>query len=495
MGIVFRQSIKTIIVTLTGAVLGAAIAYLSTKLIPQQQLGYARMLLAMAVIFSQFVLVGMQSMLFVYIHKYPENHPGRPVLVTLSIAPVFILTLLLSVGYVLCKPYILPLYEAKDIVLVDRYFLWLPPYVLFWGLIIYLEHLLSAQMRVAASSFLKEIVLRLLNIGVIVAFGIGLINFDWFIALSVLVHLVPIAALLLMARKIKGITISTNWAVLSKVEYRSIFNFAIAHLLVNLSITLLDNIDIIMIPMLDISGMQSASIYFIAVYIMSVYYIPFRALSLSATPTLTREFQAGNMEKVKDIFKRSSINIWIVVLGMGAFIATNMHNVVAILPTNYNAVYAVALILMLGRTVNMLSGMNTEVISISDHYRFNFYITLFLVILMIILNYILIPKYGIYGAAWGTTIAMSIQNIVKMLFIWQKFRLHPFYKGSLFIAIAAIIAFGIGYIIPFIANPVVDTIIRSLVIAVTYGSLLLVFKPSEDLRQFLKSIKKDKRLF
>lgn len=495
MGIVFRQSIKTIIVTLTGALLGAAVAYLSTKLIPQQQLGYARNLLALAVIFSQFVLIGMQTTLFVFIHKYPEDHPGRPVLVTLSVAPVFILTLLLSVGYLLSKPYILPLYEAKDIALVDRYFLWLPPYVLFWALIIYLEHLLSAQMKVAASSFLKEIVLRLLNIGVIVAFGFGLINFDWFIALSVLVHLVPITVLLLMARKIKGITISTNWGALSKVEYRSIFNFAIAHLLVNLSITLLDNIDIIMIPMLDISGMQSASIYFIAVYIMSVYYIPFRALSLSATPTLTREFQAGEMEKVKDIFKRSSINIWIAVLGMGALIAANMHNAVAILPTTYSDVYTVALILMIGRTVNMLSGMNTEVISISDHYRFNFYITLFLVILMIILNYILIPKYGIYGAAWGTTIAMTVQNVMKMLFIWQKFQLQPFYKGSILIAIAAIIAFGIGYVIPFVATPVIDTIIRSLVIAATYGILLVILKPSEDLQSLISTIKKNKRLF
>lgn len=495
MGIVFRQSIKTIIVTLTGAVLGAAVAYLSTKLIPQQQLGYARMLLALAVIFSQFVLVGMQSTLFIYIHKYPEDHPGRPVLVTLSIAPVFILTLLLSIGYVLSKPYILPLYEAKDIALVDRYFLWLPPYVLFWALIIYLEHLLSAQMKVAASSFLKEIVLRLLNIVIIIAFGFGLINFDWFIALSVLVHLVPVSVLFVMAKRIKGITLSANWGALSKPEYKSIFNFAIAHLLVNLSITLLDNIDIIMIPILDTSGMESASVYFIAVYIMSVYYIPFRALSLSATPMLTKEFQAGNMEKIKDIFKRSSINIWIVTLGMGALIAANMHNVAAILPPKYNAAYTVVMILMVGRTVNMLSGMNTEVITISDYYRFNFYITLFLVILMIILNYILIPEYGIYGAAWGTTIAMSVQNVVKMLFIWKKFKLQPFYKGSLFIGIAAIIAFGIGYVLPFVANPVIDTVIRSIVIAIVYVALLVFFKPSEDLKQFLKSVKENKRLF
>lgn len=495
MGVVFRQSIKTIIVTLTGAVLGAAIAYLSTKLIAQQQLGYARSLLALAVILSQFVLVGMQTTVYVFIHKYPEDHAGRPVLLTLSMAPILILTLLLSVGYILAKPYILPLYEAKDIALVDRYFLWLPPYILFWALIIYLEHLLSAQMKVAASTFLKEIVLRSLNILVILAFGFGFINFDWFIALSVLVHIIPVTVLLMMARKIKGFRLSTNWGALSRIEYKSIFNFAIAHLLVNLSISLLDNIDIIMIPMLDVSGMESASIYFISVYIMSVYFIPYRAMVLSATPILTKEFQAGNMSKARDIFKRSSINIWIVTLGLGAIIACNMHNVVAILPAEYSSVFSVALILMVGRTINMLSGMNTEVIGISDHYRFNFYITLVLIILMVLLNYILIPRYGVIGAAWGTTIAMTIHNAAKTLFIWWKFKFQPFYKNSLIILASASIAALAGYFLPYILNPIVDTIARFIVISILYVTLLLVFKPSQDLQEYLKSVKNNKKLF
>lgn len=495
MGIVFRQSIKTIIVTLSGAVLGAAVAYLSTSLIQQQQLGYARSLLALAIILSQFVLVGMQTTVYVFIHKYPEEHPGRPVLLTLGILPIVTLTLLLSIGYIICKPYLLPLYEAKDIVLVDRYYLWLPPYILFWALIIYLEHILSAQMKVAASSFLKEIALRALNILVILAYGFGLINFDWFIALSVLVHIIPVSALLIMARKIKGVRLSTNWGVLSRIEYKTIFNFAFAHLLVNLSIALLDNIDIIMIPMLDVSGMESVSIYFISIYIMSVYFIPYRAMVLSATPILTKEFQAGNMDKARNIFKRSSINIWIVTLGLGAIIATNMHNVTAILPVEYSPVYTVALILMIGRTINMLSGMNNEVISISDYYRFNFYITLVLIILMILLNLLLIPKYGVIGAAWGTTIAMTIHNTGKMLFIWWKFRFQPFYKNSLYILIAALVAAIAGYFFPYVLNPIVDTIVRCIIITLVYGVLLLLFKPSEDLQEFIQSIKKNKKLF
>lgn len=495
MGIVFRQSIKTIIVTFTGAVLGAAVLYLSTLLLERQEYGYSKNLLSIAVIVSQLLLLGLHTSLYILIHKYPEEHKGRPVLITICLSIPILFSVVFSIAYLLSKPYILPLYQAQDLEIVDRYFMWLPLYALFWSLITALEQLLGAHMKVAAASFLKEVLLRAVNILVILAYGFELITFDYFIALSVLVHLIPLSALWAMARKIKGFGFSTNWKVLSKKEYKDIFDFAIFHLLLTLSTTLLDNIDILMIPLLDPNGMESVAVYAIAVYIMSLFIIPFRALAMAVTPVLAKEIQAGNMNIVKDIFKRSSINIWIASLGMAALVATNLQNAISILPPKYEPAYTAVLILMVGRTANMLTGMNNEVITISNHYRFNFYLTALLIILMIGFNIMLIPEYGIYGAAWGTTVAMFIHNLAKMLFLWFKFKLQPFYKGSLYIAIAAAVAFLTSYVIPYILNPVIDTLIRSAVLLLVYLALLLLFKPSQDLQDYIKSLKKNKKLF
>lgn len=495
MGIVFRQSIKTIIVTFSGAVLGAAILYLSTLLLARQEYGYTRNLLSIAVIVSQLLLLGLHTSLYIFIHKYPEEHKGRPVLITICLSIPIIFSVIFSIAYLLLKPYILSLYQAQDLEIVDKYFMWLPLYALFWSTITTLEQLLGAHMKVAASTFFKEVLLRIFNILVILAYGFGLINFDYFIALTVLVHIIPIAALWLMARKIKGFGFSTNWNALSKKEYKSIFDFALFHLLLTLSTTLLDNIDVIMIPLLDNQGMESVAVYAIAVYIMSLFTIPYRALSMAVTPVLTKEFQAGNMETVRDIFKRSSINIWIASLGMAALVAANLQNAISILPSKYEPAYTAVLILMIGRAANMLTGMNNEVITISKHYRFNFYLTALLIVLMVGFNLILIPKYGINGAAWGTTIAMFVHNLVKMIFLWSKFKLHPFYKGSAYVVIAALVSFIVGYIVPYILNPVIDTIVRSLIICLTYILLLIILKPSNDLKEYLNSLKKNKKLF
>lgn len=495
MGIVFRQSIKTSIVTFTGAILGALILYLSLILLPQKEFGFARNLLSQAVVGSQFILMGMHSMLYVFINKYPPEHKGRSVIITIGVTTPILLTLIFGIIYIIAKPYIVSLYNIEDIMLVEKYFYWLPLYVLFWGLIIILEQFLNTQMKIAAPSFLREVLLRILNISLVVSFGFEYIDFNNFIILSVLVHIIPVVALWLMAKKVEGFTLSTNWKALTKLEYKKIFDFAIFHLLLNASVVLLDNIDILMIPMLDIAGMTSAGIYYIAVYVTSIYQIPYRALATAATPILNNEYHKNDMDKVRELFSRSSINIWIVTLGMFLLIISNLDNGFAILPEKYVSAYPVVIILMLGRTINMLTGLNNEMISISNYYRFNFYFAFLLIVLIILLNYLLIPKYGINGAAWGSTIAMGAYNIIKMIFLWKKFQLSPLTKGSIPVIIAAAVAIIPGLYLPFIYHPVVDTLIRSLIVVAVYIPMLYWLKPSQDFNQYVNNLLKNKKLF
>ena len=69
MGIVFRQSIKTTIVTFIGAALGALSIYIAAKL-PPQDWGFSKNILTQAIVFSQVVLIGVHSML--YLNDIPK---------------------------------------------------------------------------------------------------------------------------------------------------------------------------------------------------------------------------------------------------------------------------------------------------------------------------------------------------------------------------------------------------------------------------------------
>src|SRR5690606_30628969 len=103
--------------------------------------------------------------------------------------------------------------------------------------------------------------------------------------------------------------------------------------------------------------------------------------------------------------------------------------------------------------------------------------------------------WGIYGAAWGATLALIIFNACKMLFLWWKMRLQPFSVKSLGVLAAGLVAALTVYFIPFRLPPIVDGVLRTAIIMLVYLAMLLLLKPSADLNEYLLSIRKNKRLF
>lgn len=495
MGIVFRQSVKTTIVTSLGALMGLLIVYLSARYIPKQELGFSRTLLNQAVIGSQLILMGMHTTLYVIVPRYDTNDKRRQVVITLGLLTPFILTAFFSVFYFLFKPLIVSQYQPQDIVFVSKYFAWLPLYTLLWGLMAMLELYLNSQMKVAASIFVREIILRILNIALIILFGYGYIDFSLFIGAGVLVHLLPVLILFILTTKTKGFGISLDTSVLKKEDRKSIIDFAIFHLFLNVSIILLVSIDAVMLAALDKTGMEAAAIYFVAQSIISIYQIPYKALSIASIPSMNTAYHNGDMNKLSDLFSRSAVNTLIATIGMGVLIIANLDNAVRVVGESYSTIPQVVAILMIGRTFDMMSGLNTEVLSLSKYYRVNFYISIVLVILIIAINALLIPRWGIYGAAWGSAAALFVFNLGKWLFLKNKMQLQPFSINTLKIIVSGIIAVLAGQFLPFLFNPFIDTIIRSIIVITLYSVIILYFKPSKDLIEYLLSVKKNKRLF
>lgn len=495
MGIVFRQSIKTAIVTSAGAALGLLVVYLSAIYIPKQELGFSRLLLNNALIGSQIVLMGMHTTLYTLIYKYTHTDERRKVLITLSLLVPVTLTILYTIVYFMVRDRILVLFQPQDIEFVNKYFIWLPLYTFSWSMIILLEQYLGSQMKVALAGFMKEIVLRVANILLILLFGYGLIDFHIFIIASVLVNTIPVLFLYLLARKTEGFGISVNWKLLSLAEFKSIADFAFFHLFLNVSVILLISIDTIMLASLDKTGVEAVAVYFVAGSILSIYQIPYKAMGAASTPMLNKAFESKNHAEVEDMFTRAGVNILIVTMGMAAIIIPNLQNAVLLLGEQYKSIALVVLILMVGRTADMAAGLNNEMLSISKHYRFNFYLTAALVVVIVLLNLLLIPRYGIYGAAWSSSLALIAYNIIKLVFLWVKMQLQPFSKGSLLVVPCALIAAGAGYFLPFMQSPVLDALVRSIVIIIIYAVLILIAKPSADITSYLKTVRNNKRLF
>ena len=160
MGIVFRQSIKATIVVSAGALLGALTMWLITKYVHQQQYGFIGTLTKWAILFSVFTPIGLTNTLSVFIHRYNNEDRKRKMLLTICLIVPSVITLFISVFYFLLQNWILHHFQPADQPLLQKYYFLLPVYALLFVYMTMLEQYLCSQMKVAVSSFMREVFLR-----------------------------------------------------------------------------------------------------------------------------------------------------------------------------------------------------------------------------------------------------------------------------------------------------------------------------------------------
>ncbi len=503
MGIVFRQSAKNSIVVLLGAILGAIIIWISTKYLTKPEYGFTRNLTNYAVTFSQILILGLNSTLIVYIHRFDNDDRKRKALLSLCLILPVIVACIFSLCYFLLHSWILHHFQPEDLPFTQRYFAWLPLYTLLFMYMVILEQYLGSQYKVAISAFMREVVVRVANIILILLYGFGYIVFDVLVIGSVLIYILPVLIFLLLSLRTKGFGFSFGLKDFSKTEYKEMIHFSWYHFLLTISILLMGYMDALALPFYDHKGFSSLALYSVAVFFISFLQLPLKAMLPASFTVLAKAFTDNDMEKAKDIFTRSSINILIPTVGISVLLCCNLTNAIAVIKNGYSEIIPVFAILFIGNIVNIATGMNDQVLSIANYYKFNFYLSLILIGVLYILIRILVPRYGIYGAAWSTTTILMLFNILKYFFVLKKLDMQPFSKGTALVAIAAVIALICGYFFPHFFNQsrhvyvrtFIDVVIRSTIIITIYMLMLLWLKPSPDLEEYISSIKKNKRLF
>jgi O-antigen/teichoic acid export membrane protein len=137
----------------------------------------------------------------------------------------------------------------------------------------------------------------------------------------------------------------------------------------------------------------------------------------------------------------------------------------------------------------MGTGVNAQIISTSTRWRFELQSGIFLLIIMLPLTYILTKSYGLIGPAIATLISISIYNIIRILFLWKKFRLFPFTKHTLQTILLATACYGICWLAFRNMHGFAAMFIRSIVFIILYAAGTIYMKLSPDIDPVLKAIK------
>jgi O-antigen/teichoic acid export membrane protein len=167
----------------------------------------------------------------------------------------------------------------------------------------------------------------------------------------------------------------------------------------------------------------------------------------------------------------------------------------ALIQKGFGQIKALIMILMIGQLFDMVSGLNSELIGVTKHYRFNFWIALLLLVFVVVLDFILIKEIGIYGAAWGTTIGLVFFNITKAIFLWKKMDMQPFQKASLYILGAGLLSGLLAWALPYLGNVYLDVICRSMLFCLLLWFTLYKAKVSSELNDITDNLLHRRRFY
>jgi Membrane protein involved in the export of O-antigen and teichoic acid len=496
MGIVIRQSLKTVAVTYLGIALGFVnTLWLYPYVLSEEQIGLSRTLINAAFLFATFASLGSANIpnrFFPYFKDKQNKHNGF----------LFFLLLLGFFGYLLflavflsLKPLIFSVYNDSAPLLVGYYYYLVPftAIVLFWSI---LESYAIIQQMPVVPSFVREVLIRgLIGMGLI-ALLLRWINFHGFVNLVVFSYGVLLLVIVLYLRSQHVLFLAPRPSVFRSSHLRGMLVYGGFVLMGNASGAVIANIDGLMLS--AYSGLRSTGIYTIAFFIANIVEIPRRSLSQVLIPLVTEANKNNDFAMIKDLYKKSSINQLIVGGLLFIGIWCNIDNVFRLIP--HGEVYVqgkwVVFWIGLSKLFDMATGINAEIIGSSKYYKYDLFFYVFLCILGVITNMIFIPLYKLTGAAFASAISIFLFNTMRFSLIAVKYKMQPFALSTFTVILLGVGIIACSAIVPSVWHPLVDIAVRSIVIAIVFIGVVLLTRVSVDINIVArKSMERARKIF
>ncbi len=463
MGIIIKQGIGNTIISYAGIVLGFInTVFLFPLFLQPNEIGIKNTLINLALLVAAFAQFGLPQSIIRFSPHFEEHEKNafNTRLLILAFSSSAFFTVLLFIFRVPIGS----LFEQQSPKLIEFIELAYPLIILI-VLKSAMEGISKANLNTTRPALLNDVVIRLFNTCAIILFGIDIITFRLLLIIIIAGYLFVVTFYLTVFLKNKVIGDFKHY---NNSVSGSILDYALFLFIGSTGSVIIYNIDGVMIA--SMLGTSENGIYTTVLYMAVVIEVPRRAVVSIINPVLAREFKSQNVLAIKDIYQKSAINSGIIGGAIFLLITANIEEIFNIMPNGekFEAGSNVILIIGIAKMLDMAFGTNGEIIMNSGYYRLNLVILFMMGIVTIVTNLLLIPPYGITGAALASLISILTYNIAKFYLVKSKLGLSPFsFRTPLLILIIALFYFG-SRILPTLELSFISLLYKTLLIGVTY---------------------------
>ncbi|MDG1349374.1 MAG: oligosaccharide flippase family protein [Flavobacteriales bacterium] len=482
MGVIRNQSIKNSISFYIGMAIGAVntvLIYPNVFKDNPEHFGLIQILIAYAIVISTFTTLGV-SKTFV---KYFPTIKQKGQLYFLSFLIPLIGFVLAGISYFLFKEQIFILLNASE--LLKNNFFYIILLVFFIGFYDVLTSISRSFLNAATPIFINEVFLKFYSMSMLLLHWFDYLSFSNFLKIYLFGYVLKFAILYFIQWKNNRLELEMS---LKDLKIKELLRFGIYVMAGGASIMIVTRLDMMMIGYL--LDLEQVAFYTVAFFIGNAIKVPAKAIGSIATPLVAKAWDKQDIKEIQILYLKSSINQLIV--GGIFFICVwiNIDAIFSLLPAKFSHGKWVVFYIGLAQLFNITTGLNSVIIINSKFYRLDLVTNIILLLLTIAINYILIPVYGINGAAMATALSVFLFNLIRLILIKVKMGIQPFSLKTIYTILILLVVYGISIYLPLTGNLYLDIVWKTFVVLAIFIPLLLTFELSEDINKIAIDVRK-----
>lgn len=208
------------------------------------------------------------------------------------------------------------------------------------------------------------------------------------------------------------------------LEFRKLLQFSFPQIFSRFLNFLLVYTDTLMLGYFRTS--EEIGIYNIAARVVILGMIIWTAFGTMFAPIIADLHNKGNIDQLGSLFK--VVTRWIFTISLPLFLLLILFPkpILNIFGKEFTVGSTCLVILSFGYLLACAIGPANYMVLMTGRSDLNLLNNLVTFIVNVLLNYVLIPKYGVVGAAFATASAITLVNIIRLVQTFYLMRIHPY---------------------------------------------------------------------
>ena len=483
MGIVLNQSIKNTFVTYAGFAIGAInVLFLFTKFVSAEYFGLVTFIFSTANIMMPLMAFGVHNTIVKFYSSFKTRQSQNGFLSLMLLLPLAIILPSVLIGSLAFDTISDWLSKENPIVKDYTWYIIISAIAFAYFEVFYAWS--KVQLQSVFGNFMKEVFHRLCTTVLLICLYFNYITAEELVVGMVVVYIIRMVIMKIYAFflrfpvfrliKLKGIVPILKYSALI------IIAGSIANIILEIDKFMLGKY----------VAIENVAYYGVAIYIATVIGVPYRSMNQITNPLTAKLLNEKNKVGLKVLYQKSSLSLFIISGFIFLIILLNINQLYLLMPNQYTNGIVVVFVIGLAKLSDNLLGNNNAILFNSDYYRVVLVMGVFLAFSTVFLNTVFIPWLGVNGAAYATCITIFLYNTIKVLFVYNKFKIHPFTASTIKVLVLIVFCGLAFYFWDFPFHPILSIGLKSLLISLLYGFIVYNFNLSEDISSLINKLLK-----